>query len=101
MAYLKATREGVVLCVRVQPRSSRNEMAGVAGDCLKIRVKAPPVEGAANEECRRFLSKLFGVAKGRVKILSGAKSRQKRFLLEGLDEESASARISDMLHQSH
>lgn len=101
MAYLEATRDGVVLHVRVQPRSSRNEVVGVVGDCLKIRVKAPPVEGAANEACRQFLSKLFGVAKGRVRLLSSAKSRQKRFLLEGLDEGTASATITDALQQSH
>lgn len=69
------------------------------GDCLKLRVNAPPVEGAANEACRQFLSKLFGIAKGRVKILSGAKSRQKRILLEGLDEGTASARISELLQR--
>ena len=100
MAYLQPTSDGVVLRVRVQPRASRCEIAGIAGECLKVRVHAPPAEGAANRACRDFLAKLFGIAKGRVEIISGAKSREKRILLRGVDKESISSRISEILGES-
>ncbi|UCD56766.1 MAG: YggU family protein [Candidatus Hydrogenedentota bacterium] len=100
MAYLRAARHGVVLCVRVQPRSSRNEVVGMVGDSLKLRVNTPPVGGAANEACRGFLAKLFGISKGRVEIISGSKSREKRILLRGIDKESVSARISELVQKS-
>lgn len=95
--YCKESPEGVVLSVRLQPRSSKCEITGVVGESLKIRVNAPPVEGAANKACRDFLSKFFGIAKGRVEIISGAKSREKRILLRDLDKESVVSLISELL----
>ena len=94
--YCKESPDGVILRVRLQPRSSKCEIAGVVGECLKVRVNAPPVEGAANKACRDFLSKFFGIAKGRVEILTGAKSREKRILLRGLDKESVVSLISEL-----
>ncbi len=76
-------------------------MTEIVGDRLKMRVTAPPAEGAANQACREFLAKTFGIAKGRVEILSGAKSREKRILLKGIDKESVSSRISAILEGSH
>lgn len=100
MAYLQPTSEGVVLRVRVQPRSARSEIAGVVGECLKVRVNAPPAGGAANRACRDFLAKQFGIAKGRVEILSGAKSREKRILLKDVNMDFVSSRISEILKES-
>lgn len=100
LPYLQSTSDGVVLRVRVQPRSSRCELTPSEGDSLKVRVNAPPAEGAANKACREFLAKLFGIAKGRVEILSGAKSREKRIILKGLDKESVSSRISEVLGEN-
>lgn len=67
----------LVLRVQVQPRASRDGLAGVAGDCLKVRVAAPPVEGAANERLTAFLAELFGVPKRRVNLLHGQGGRHK------------------------
>ena len=100
MPYLQGTDKGVILRIRLQPRSSRNAIAGIMDECLKIRVNAPPVEGAANEACRNFLAKLLGIAKGRVQIISGSTSRQKQILLQGLDTESVRSRISESLQES-
>lgn len=97
MKYIQPTSEGVVLRVRVQPRSSRSGITGIVGECLKVSVNAPAAEGAANRACRELLAKTFGVAKGRVEIVSGKKSREKRILLKGIDEESISSRISELL----
>jgi uncharacterized protein (TIGR00251 family) len=95
--YIQPTSDGVVLRVRVQPRSSKSGITGVVGECLKVSVNAPAAEGAANRACRELLAKTFGIAKGRVEIVSGLKSREKRILLKGIDEESISSRISELL----
>ncbi len=55
---------------------------------MVLRVTAPPLEGRANEACRRLLSEVLGVAPGRVRLLAGDTGRDKLFLVEGLDEES-------------
>jgi uncharacterized protein (TIGR00251 family) len=80
------TRDGnrVTLALRVQPRASRDEVAGLHGDRLKLRITAPPVEGAANEHLCRFLARLFGVPPSRVRLLQGATGRDKLVALEGV-----------------
>jgi len=87
----------VVLSVCVQPKSARNELIGPVEGYLKIKVTAPPVEGAANEACRKLLSDVFGIAKGRVQVISGSKSRGKRILLQGLDAAAVVKRLEDLL----
>ena len=76
--------------VRVVPRASKSAAAGVYGGALKVRVAAPPVEGAANEELSRFLAKAFGVSAREVEIVSGHASKTKRVRVSG-------ARASDLL----
>lgn len=63
--------------VRVQPRASRNEIAGVRNGVLRVRLTAPPVEGAANEGLIDFLADELGVARRQVRIVSGFGSRNK------------------------
>ena len=53
---ISETKTGVRLAIQVQPRASRTELAGIHGDALRIRLAAPPVDGAANEELIRFLA---------------------------------------------
>lgn len=73
--------ETLVLCVRAQPRSSRDEIVGPHGESLKVRITAPPVEGKANAHLRRFLAKTFKVPATHVELLAGATSRAKRFAI--------------------
>ena len=70
--------EVLVLNIRVQPRASRNEIAGRVGDQLKIRLTTPPVNGKASQHLLEFLAKKCGVSKNRVELLSGASARNKR-----------------------
>lgn len=84
---------GVLLEIYVQPRASRNELAGMQGDCLKVRLTSPPVEGAANKLCREFFAKRLGVAKSRVTLVAGEKSRHKRLLVEGVTAEEARRKL--------
>lgn len=81
------TPEGIVLAVHLQPRASRTAIVGWQGDELKLRVTAPPVEGAANHLLCDYLAKLLGIAKGRVRLQAGESSRHKRLLLEGVTLE--------------
>jgi uncharacterized protein (TIGR00251 family) len=83
-AWLTQDGDRVTLALRVQPRASRDEVAGLYGDRLKLRITAPPVDGAANEHLCRFLARLFGVPPSRVQLLQGASGRDKLVALEGV-----------------
>lgn len=82
---LSQDERGVVVAVHVQPRASRNELTGLRGHELHVRLTSPPVEGAANRLCCEYFAELCGIAKSRVTLLSGARSRHKRLLLHGLE----------------
>jgi len=82
--HISEQEDSTVIKIRVQPRASRNKIAGVMGDALKVTLTAPPVDGAANAACIAFFSSLFGVPKNRVEILSGHTGRTKMIKLYGL-----------------
>lgn len=77
MLDLNEKDNAVTMRVRVQPRASRTEIAGEHAGAIKLRVAAPPVDGKANEECRRFLAKLLKVGATSIEIISGDSSRDK------------------------
>ena len=68
----------LVLEVRVQPRASRTEFAGMLGDRLRVRLQAPPVDGRANAALVEFLAEAFDVPRARVSIEHGHSGRDKR-----------------------
>ena len=82
------------IAVRVQPRASRTEVVGAHGDAIKIRVAAPPVDGAANKELIAFLSKRLGLSKSAVQIVKGAQGRDKLVEIEGLSEKEVRERLA-------
>ncbi|MDR0967082.1 MAG: DUF167 domain-containing protein [Myxococcales bacterium] len=92
-AYLRTVAGGVELALHVQPRASKTGIAGEHGDRLKLRLAAPPVDGAANEELIRFFADLFDVQKRAVEIVSGESGRQKRVIIRGVDAAFARERI--------
>jgi uncharacterized protein (TIGR00251 family) len=75
------------LKVRVTPRGSKEEVIGWKGDALAVKLTAPPVEGAANKACVDFLAKVLGVKRSQVTLVSGEKSRDKSFEIEGLSDQ--------------
>ena len=85
---------GLVLSLRVQPRSSRNALCGEYDGALKVRLKAPPVDDAANRECCRFLAKMLGVAASQVVVMSGHTSRTKRIFVDGLTPHDSLEKLS-------
>jgi hypothetical protein len=70
--------DSVILTLRVQPRAKRDEVAGTYGDALKVRITAPPVEGAANAHLVAWLAELFDVPRAHVSLESGETGRNKR-----------------------
>jgi uncharacterized protein len=77
----------VSFAVRVQPRASKDEVAGVLGGALKIRLQAPAVEGRANEALVEFLAQLLKTPKSAVRILAGEHSRTKRIEIRGVTQQ--------------
>ena len=79
--------------VLVKPRASRNTIDGFRGGVLVVRLNSPPVEGAANRALVKLLAGKTGVAKGRVRILSGEKSRTKILQFEGITIEELKEKL--------
>ena len=79
--------------IRVQPRSSRNQVAGVEAGELKVKLTAPPVEGEANRALVLYLVEKLGTGRGAVRLLSGDTGRHKTVLIEGLEPSEVAARL--------
>jgi uncharacterized protein (TIGR00251 family) len=81
-------RDGaLVVAVRVQPRASRDEVAGEMNGALKVRLQAPAVENRANEALCEYLAALLKMPKSAVRILSGDRSRIKRLEIRGVTKQ--------------
>ncbi len=93
MLLLRTIGDGVVVPVRVIPRSSRTQLAGIRVGRLLVRLSAPPVEGAANQGLVKLMAKCLGVPQRAVRIVSGARARQKSVLIEGLTAEEILDRL--------
>jgi uncharacterized protein (TIGR00251 family) len=74
------------LAIRIQPRASKNEIVQREGGGLKIRLTAPPVDGAANEALVVFLADILSVSRSRVEIVSGRASREKVVRITGMND---------------
>jgi uncharacterized protein (TIGR00251 family) len=80
--------------VKVAPRAAKSEIAGFHDGALKVRVNAPPVDGAANAELVKLLAKTFGVAKSEVEIVGGLNSKTKQVKISNARPE----KISEILN---
>ena len=69
------------ICLWIQPGARKDSIEGLYQDCLKIKIHAPPVDNKANKEIISFLSKVVGVKKSNVKIVSGQKNRKKIIII--------------------
>jgi len=77
---IKRQENGFLISVYIQPRAAKNAVAGLHDQALKIRLTAPPVDGAANKMCLQFLAKQLKVPKSALQIESGHSSRRKTIL---------------------
>jgi len=79
MAWFEEKDQCIILNLRVVPRASRDDIAGILGnEALKVRIQAPPVEGKANAYLVKFLSKHWNIPRSNIEILSGETGRNKR-----------------------
>lgn len=87
MIAYSVREDAVTIQVQVVPRASRSEVVGEYNGSLRIRLAAPPVDGAANEELIRVLAKAFRVPRGAVKLVSGHSSKIKQVSIEALPDK--------------
>jgi uncharacterized protein len=85
--------DGVRLTVHVKPRSSKSGITGVKQGALVVALRAPPVEGAANEELVEVLAKALGVRRGDVTLAAGSASKKKLVDVRGLGAAEVRARL--------
>jgi uncharacterized protein (TIGR00251 family) len=91
----KQTDVSATFAVRIQPRSSKNGVTRMEDGSLKIRLTAPPVDGAANEALVKFLSDTFSVSKSQIEIVSGHTSREKRVKISGMGDEDVNRLLNN------
>jgi uncharacterized protein len=91
---IQSTSNAIIITVRVSPRAGTSGVAGTRGEALLVRLHAPPIEGAANEELIDVIAEALSVPARAVSIASGARSRQKRVRVAGLDAATAAARLA-------
>ncbi len=84
---------GVRITIKVQPRASASSVEGLHGDALKIRLAAPPVDGAANEALRHLLGEILQRPKSAIQVRSGLASRRKVVEVMGISPPEAARRL--------
>ena len=92
-SFLTPHGDAVHLSVKVQPRASRNEIAGAAGNELRIKVTAPPVDAAANEALLALLADKLDCPRGAVQLVRGHASRHKTVAIRGFSAAAVMAKL--------
>ena len=93
MQPISPSAAGVLLRLRIQPTASRDEVTGVMGDSIKVRLAAPPVDGAANEALVDLLASRLRVPRSAVELVSGRQGRIKLVSVKGLSVDEAAQRL--------
>ena len=81
-------KSGIRFSAVIQPRSSQNKISGIHDNSLKIRLTSPPVDGAANKTCVKFLAKWLGVSPSKIRIVAGLSNKNKTIEIDGIDESA-------------
>ena len=88
---------GLLLRLHVQPRAAHNQVAGLQGEALKLRLTSPPVDGKANKAVIATLARLLDLPKSCLTLRSGLQSRTKTVRIENADEAQLRARLQALL----
>ena len=88
---------GLLLRLHVQPRAAHNQVAGLQGEALKLRLTSPPVDGKANKAVLATLARLLDLPKSCLSLRSGLQSRTKTVRIENADEAQLRARLQTLL----
>lgn len=94
MTWITSCSGGVRVQIRVQPRSSRNEITGVVGEFLRIRITAPPVDGEANKTLVKFLGQKLRCSPGKIKVARGVSGRCKLLEISGVTENDIRDKVN-------
>ena len=97
MTFLREEKDFLSLALHVQPKASKNRIAGLHGQDLKLTVTAPPSDGKANKAVIKILADFFAIPKTAVTIKSGLQSRKKRVLLYDISLADARKKINAVL----
>ncbi len=96
--YATTSKDGqILLKIKVQPNSSKNGIEKVENGLLKIKLTSPPIEGKANKDLIKFLSKLFSIPKMNFEIIQGEKSRIKTVKISGISLENLIKKVDGEL----
>jgi len=90
---IRETKNGLSFDIHVNPHASRAGISGISEGILKLKVTAPPVEGAANEACIDLLAKTLKLRKSQMKISAGAKGRKKTILVSEISKTDLERKI--------
>ena len=91
MLFINKNTKGIIFKVFVQPRSSKNMIVGIYGDAIKIKLTAPPVNGAANRMCIKYLANILRIPQSKIEIISGHTSCTKHLLVKYKDNKYSKA----------
>lgn len=92
--WLQPDTEGCRLHVHVVPRATSTEIVGKHGDALKIRLRAPPVDGKANAALVEFLAEQLALPRHAIRIVAGTAGRSKQLAIKGLNAATVAARLA-------
>ena len=93
---IRETKNGLSFDIHVNPHASRTGISGISEGMLKLKVTAPPVEGAANEACIDLLAKTLKLRKSQMKISAGAKGRKKTILVSEISKTDLERKIHQL-----
>jgi uncharacterized protein len=100
MISLKESKKGLTFDIQVIPHASRAEIAGEQDGAFKVKVTAPPVDGAANEACIKLLAGELKLRKSQMEIFSGAKSRRKTVMVKNISRAELEKKIKDIIGET-
>ena len=92
-SFLNEQPDGVVLSIKLQPRAGSNEIVGVLGSELRVKVTAPPVDAAANEALLRLLADELDCPRSRIELVRGRTSRHKLVRVFGINGQQVLAKL--------
>jgi uncharacterized protein (TIGR00251 family) len=94
---LRGHTSGVILPIKAVPNASRDKLAGMLGDALKVTTAAPPENGKANTAIGKFLARKLSLSKSAVTLHAGATNPHKEFLIEGLSPATLRQRLAKLI----
>ena len=84
MSWITENNTGVILDIHASPRAARNQIQGLHGDALKVRLQAPPVDGKANETLVEYIAEVLDIPRRQIALISGETNRHKRLAVRGI-----------------